>query len=129
MNPVRPVVDDERYEQMMAEYQLSEIDRLNKVLLRFGVTDQRLRSKICAAFADTSGTALDQGWIEGEHGRHWPILAFSVRSLDKEEGLGPIEELIVPGYASSLHEYVSGSIHQYFEENNESLGSLKVGDA
>ena len=122
--------DDELYELLMIDYQVSEIDRLNVVLLKHGLADSALRAKICSDFAHTNGWFLDQGWLEGEApGRYWPELGFSKRSLHTEDGLGDIEELVVPSYASNLQEYATTSIDSYFHESNETLGAIRTGDA
>lgn len=122
--------DDELYELLMIDYQISEVDRLNRVLAKHGLTDSTIRAKICSEFAHTNGWFMDQGWLEGEApGRYWPELVFSKRSLHPEDGLGDIEELVVPSYASNLQEYAAASIDFYFHESNETLGAIRTGDA
>ncbi len=122
--------DEEIYELAMIDFQLSEIARLDEVLSRNGIQDRKVRMSICSEFADSNGTFLDQGWLEGEApGRWWPELLFSRRELEPEEGMGDMEELLAPEYASNFHEYASGAIDVYFEENNEGLGPLRTGTA
>ena len=41
-------VDDERYEALMIDYQITEIARLNEVLKRHGIADPAARQSICA---------------------------------------------------------------------------------
>lgn len=124
-------VDDERYEALMIDYQITEVARLNEVLKRHGIADPAARQSICAEFSDANGSFLDQGWLQRPSmpDHYWPELVFSTRPLDPQEGLGKIEELLLPEYASNFHEYVPGAIEYYFEENRESLGSIRVGDA
>jgi hypothetical protein len=122
-------VDGEQYESLMLAYQVTEIARLNEVLQRNGLSNAALRQRICAEFADANGTFLDQGWLQADAGseRYWPELLFSKRTLDPEEGLGNMEEVLVPEYASNFHECVSGNIHYYFEEQKQALGDIGVG--
>jgi hypothetical protein len=124
---MKVILDDERYELLMLDYQITEIARLNEVLKQNGIKDPALRAGICAEFADANGAFLDQGWLEGEApGRYWPELVFSKRPRDPGEGLGGIQELVLPGYASNFHEYVSGAIEFYFEENKETIGEIRT---
>lgn len=122
--------DYELYELLMMDYQITEIDRLNQVLKRNRIDDPALRKSICEEFADLNGSFFDQGWLGGEaEGRVWPEITFPRRTLDAEEGLGHMEELIVPEYASYFHEYASGAVEYYFDERGESLGHIQVGSA
>lgn len=122
--------DDDLYELLMIDYQVSEVDRLNKVLVANGLSDPKVRARICSEFAHTNGWFMDQGWLEGEApGRYWPELTFSKRSIHPKDGLGSIEELVAPSYASSFHEYAAGAIDVYFSENGETLGTIRTGDA
>jgi hypothetical protein len=122
-------VDDELYESLMAAYQITEIARLNEVLKRHGVGDTALRERICAEFADANGVSMDRGWLEptADAARFWPELTFSRRTLDPEEGLGAMEELVLPEYASNFHDYVQGAIEYYFEEHAQTLGEIRAG--
>jgi len=122
---VNVTVDDDRYELMMIDYQLTQIAHLNEVLKRNGV-DQGLRRSICSEFADSHGSFLDCGSFSGEAGERWPEVVFSIRTLDPQEGLGPMEEAVFPEYASNFHEYASGAVDTYFDENNETLGDIEV---
>ncbi|MES2951683.1 MAG: hypothetical protein V4858_24410 [Pseudomonadota bacterium] len=122
------VTDEARYELLMLDYQVSEIARLNEVLRRNGIADKTLRQAICGEFADANGSFLDQGWLYKDGTEpHFPELLFSKRPLDLGEGLGHMQELVVPEYASNFHDYVSGAIEYYFDENHESLGSIQTG--
>ena len=124
------VTDEERYELLMIDYQISEVARLNDVLERNGIDDQDLRRIICGEFADANGSFLDHGWLQRNgSGRYWPELLFSTRSLDSREGLGPMQELVVPEYSSNFHEYAPGAVEYYFNEHDESLGPIEAGDA
>ncbi len=123
--------DDELYESLMAAYQITEIARLNEVLKRHGIIDAALRERICAEFADANGVFMDRGWLEAAAGadRFWPELTFSRRTLDPDDGLGDMEELLLPEYASNFHDYAQGAIEYYFEENSQSLGDIQAGYA
>lgn len=123
-------IDQERYELLMIDYQITEIARLDAVLRDNGVADTGLRKRICSQFAASNGWFLDQGWLEGgAAGRFWPELAFSTRPQDPEAGLGDISELVLPEYASSFHEYVPGAIEYYFDEHHETLGNIRTGNS
>ena len=123
-------VDEEQYELLMIDYQITEISRLNQVLKNHGIDDQGLRRAICGEFADSNGSFCDRGWLNGEaQGRFWPELLFSRRVLDSAEGLSHMEELIIPEYASNFHEYVTSAIEYYFDESEESLTGIQVGEA
>ena len=123
--------DDERYEALMIDYQITELARLNNVLKRHGIDDLSIRRGICAEFADASGSFLDQGWMRStaDPERYWPELLFSKRALDPCEGLGKMDELVLPDYGSNFHEYVPGAIEYYFDKHQESLGDIQAGDA
>lgn len=118
--------NEEQYELMMIDYQITEVSRLNEVLKRCGVKDIKLRKKICGEFADYNGSFLDQGSFKGEADLAFPELLFSKRRVDPNEGIGEIEELIVPDYASNFHEYSFGAIEYYFDEKNEGLGEIET---
>lgn len=122
-------VDDEAYELAMIDYQMTEIARLNEVLRRHGIDDVAARRRICAEFADASGSFLDRGWMQrgGDGPRLWPLLAFATRTLDADEGLGDAESLLLPSYASNFHEYVDGAVDSYFDEQSEQIGDLETG--
>lgn len=122
--------DNDLYELLMIDHQVSEVDRLNRVLLANGLADRTIRAKICSEFAHTNGWFMDQGWLEGEApGRYWPELTFSKRRVHPEEGVGGVEELVAPRYASNLQEYAAAAIDVYFGENGETLGTIRTGDA
>jgi hypothetical protein len=119
--------DDSLHEELALDYQLAEVDRLNRVLLNNGVSDPALRQAICAEFSAANGRFFDCGWLEGHHERVWPELHFSRRPLDPRGGLGGVEELITPEYGSNLYETASGTAFDYFDEAEETLHDLQVG--
>ncbi len=124
---MKVTVDDDLYEPLVIDYQITEIARLSEVLRKNGIDDAKKRRAICAEFAESNGTFLDQGWLSGEAGKHFIELHFSTREVDSEGGLGDVVELVVPEYASNFHEYVSGGVEYYFDEESEGLGDIAVG--
>ena len=62
-------IDDELYEILMIDYQITEVARLNQILLQNGIDDPALRARICTGFADSNGSYLDQGWLDLEEAR------------------------------------------------------------
>lgn len=129
------ITQDDKYETMMAEYQIIEIAKLNEILKANGIDNKNIRENICSSYFDQQGSFLDHGSFDcsiikfSEEGletsieRIYPEVVFSKRNINEEGALGNIEELIIPEYASNFQEYASSNSDQYFNENNETINS------
>ena len=112
------------HETMAFDYQILEIDRLNNLLKKFGVTDKEVRQEICSEYAFENSYFLDAGWFEHEGKRLYPQICFAERKSDPNENLGEIEMLHIPSEEYDLHESAHANDHWYFEEHQENAGEI-----
>lgn len=103
-------------------------DRLNQTLRKNGVDDPAQREEICSSFVFGLAYQLDAGWFEHEGTRFFPNVCFVERGRPgPEDNLGPVEHLHLPTEASSLHEYATGVVSQYFEDDETLDPPVKTG--
>ena len=102
--------------------------RLNESLKRHGIADAAQRQDICSSFLFEFAYQLDAGWLTHEGRRLFPLVSFAVREkTSPDENLGTIAELHVPTPASSWHEYASGVVSKYFDEDEETVPGVQTG--
>ena len=115
------------HETMAFDYQILEMNRLNNLLKKFGVTDKEVREGICSEYAFDSSYFLDAGWFEHKGKRLYPQICFAERDLDPDENLGEIETLHIPTQDYNLHESAHANAHWYFEEHQENASEIVTG--
>lgn len=120
------VRDDERIDEFGRYFLCTVVQKLDEVL-RLSVANTVKRRDICTLFADNLAMFLDAGWLQNDHEKLWPILAFATRVNDgQEEEVGEIDELVIPVRESFLSEGgTQGAIIRHFDADKEAMEALK----
>jgi hypothetical protein len=104
------------------------VHRLNEALKSNGIADTDTRQAICASFLFEFAYQHDAGWLVSQDRKLFPKVVFALRKTPaQDENLGAITALHVPTEASSWHEYASGVVTKYFEDDEESVPDLLTG--
>ncbi len=111
----------DKYEEMAAAYQCSQIQLLDRVLLENGIPPEKAK-EIVESYALKSGVLLDQYWIDTEEGKVFPSIVFST----KHQGYDP-EEYFFNNGLFSFAEYAYGNISWYYEDNEGIEEPQKMG--
>lgn len=117
---------------LLINFVIVQIDNLNKILLKNGITDKESRRKICYGFFHHFSYFIDAGWIKKDGKKYFPLICLAERKESGEElketgFLGDIELLHVPTDATSQNEYYGGNVDYYFDEINEDASEIKIG--
>ena len=101
---------------------------LNATLERNGVKSAARRQEICSEFLFNFAYQLDAGWFVHADLKLFPKVCLAQRTEPGEnENLGAIATLHVPTDASSWHEYASGVVSEYFEDDDEAAPQIRTG--
>lgn len=99
------VVLDERYADLAAQFQRTQISMLRKVLKKYGVVDEAARD-ICGEFSFDLAMLLDQGELDLGGESYRPCVAFTADE----------ETFYVQPADIGYHEYAFGTTAEVFEE-------------
>jgi hypothetical protein len=113
------VRDEGSFDPLQATFAFIQMAHLAGVLRRNGF-DEETTSRVCGEYFNIAGRFIDQGWLVLRdvdfpelHGkRFFPELAFSERSVEPGEGIGDIQTLYLPEYATMLEDYTSGNLDE-----------------
>ena len=100
------IIEDDKYQELCAEFQYQWIVLLRDTLKKHGVPESEAKA-ICGDFSFDLSMLFDQGEIEHEGSTYRPVVAFTE---DEEEPL-----LIVQSGGSEFHEYAFGTTDEAFE--------------
>ncbi len=120
------LVRDDVYEELAAAYQCILINILNDVLKEQGITAQAKRRKICESLAFSLGNFNDQCGFRTNEKKVYPLLCFSETFLNLDTEVGKLGKVFAPSDSFAFHEYATGDIACFFDENKESLGDIQV---
>ena len=118
---------DDDYTDFGISFQAIIVEHLNRVLKDKGIEDQVGRREICETFMTGLASFFDQYWLQYDGKRVHPLLAFSEEYMDAKtplEGLGKV--LFAPGDFSH-HEYVFGTVADFYEDDEEALPDIDLG--
>ncbi len=122
------IVEGDQHDRLVATYQTLEIARLNDALKECGITDRELRRKVCESYFFSSGYFLDGCWFADEDGtRFRPGVYFA--EIDEDDQLTGTLFLPDPSFGTVFHEYAHGATGWFFEDRNEQITDIEVGDA
>ncbi len=91
-----------------AEWQCTEVSRLNKILKKHGVDDVTVRKEICGNYFFDSGNAIDSESVEVDGARYRTQLVFLA------DGEGD-DVMYLPTDHFAFHEYAFGDVDEVFE--------------
>jgi len=118
---------DDSYADFGISFQAIVVQHLNNVLKANDLDDPAQRREICEEFLSGLGDFFDQYWLEYEGRRAYPLLAFSENHLDAETRLGELGRVLFANEGFSHHEYVFGTVADFYEDDEESLPDITLG--
>jgi len=121
--------NEDQYEEIEAQYQCLEIDRLNNILKSSGIEDAATRRRICSSYLYLSGKFLHSGWFKVGETTIWPELCYSERQFDIEIQQGEIERLYLNSGRIPFYQGTGGAIEWYFNQEGESIRETISGEA
>jgi len=121
--------NEDQYEEIEAQYQCLEIDRLNNILKSSGIEDTATRRRICSEYFYSSGHFLYSGWFKVGETTIWPELCYSERQLDGESSHGQIKRLYLNSGHIPFYQGSGGAIEWYFVQAGENAREIVCGGA
>lgn len=104
------------------------VHELNQVLKQNGVGNSGQRQDICSGFLFNFAYNIDAGWFMQEDKKLFPKVCLAERLAPKgDENLGAVSTIHIPTDATSWHEYATGVVSRYFEDDNESVECIRTG--
>ncbi len=101
----------EKYEEMAAAFQCSQIQILDNILTENGIAPDKAK-EIVESYTLKFGVFLDQYWFESEVGNVFPVVGFA----RKHQEHNPETYIFNNGYFS-FAEYAYGDTSWYYEDN------------
>lgn len=114
-----PMERDDVYEEIAMAFQCVQVTELNKALEASGITDVKLRKRICARFSSGMGNFLDQYWLKANGKRYYPLLCFTEKFLNTDTELTEVGTVYAPSASFAFHEYSGGDVEWYFSNARE----------
>ena len=118
------------YEGKAATFQIVMLHQLNEALRDAGIADQAKRREICENFGFAFGVLSDQSWFKDADGtKVYPCIAFSTRGPASEVDPEDLGTVFLPSSMFAFHEYLHGNAAELFEEMQEDLSVVEMGNA
>lgn len=127
MNDATEIVVDDAYEEIAATYQCLEIERLNDVLLRNGISDKEVRKAICGEYQASVGALRDQFWFDVGGTKVHPVVVFSTKFTGDSAEPKALGKIYWKTPAFAFTEYAYGDATHFFDEQGESLKDVVSG--
>ena len=122
------VTRDEDYVDFGLSFQAIVVQHLNAVLKEKEIEEQGARREICEAFLSGLGDFFDKYWIEYEGRRVFPLLGFSENHMDAGTSVDDLGRVLLASEGFAHHEYVFGTVADFYEDDEESLPDILVGN-
>lgn len=118
---------DEDYVDFGLSFQAIVVHHLNTILKEKGMEEPVDRREICETFLSGLGDFFDKYWLEYEGRRVFPLLAFSENHMNMGMSLEDLGQVFVPPAGFAHHEYVFGTVADFFEDDEEALPDILLG--
>lgn len=111
-------------EELLVNFVILQIEKLNLVLKENGIVKKELRQKICEEFFFQFSEFIDTCYLRKDNKMFSPVICFGEFQNKENLLLNEISKLHIPTKAISLHESALGNSDWYFEEANEDTSEI-----